>query len=55
MADSSLCAVQAEGVGYSYGRKRVLENIDLRLEEGGMFCVLGPNGCLLYTSDAADE
>ena len=44
MAESSLCAVQAEGVGYSYGRKRVLENIDLRLEEGGMFCVLGPNG-----------
>ncbi len=30
MADS-LYAVQAEGVGYSYGRKRVLDNIDLKL------------------------
>ena len=44
MADSSLWAVEAEGVGYSYGRKRVLENISLRVEEGGMFCILGPNG-----------
>jgi ABC-2 type transport system ATP-binding protein len=42
MAD--IYAVAAEGVGYSYGRKRVLDNIDLKLEEGGMFCVLGPNG-----------
>ena len=44
MATSSLAAVEAEGVGYAYGKKRVLDNISLRLEEGGMFCVLGPNG-----------
>lgn len=37
MADS-LYAVQAEGVGYSYGRKRVLDNIDLKLEEGDVLC-----------------
>ena len=44
MAASSLAAVEAEGVGYAYGKKRVLDNISLRLEEGGMYCVLGPNG-----------
>jgi ABC-2 type transport system ATP-binding protein len=44
MADSSLFAVKADGVGYSYGRKRVLDNISFELEEGKMFCILGPNG-----------
>ena len=44
MAGASLAAVEAEGVGYAYGRKRVLDNITFRLEEGGMYCVLGPNG-----------
>ena len=44
MATASLAAVEAEGVGYAYGKKRVLDNISLHLEEGGMFCVLGPNG-----------
>ena len=32
MAAASLAAVEAQGVGYAYGRKRVLDNITFRLE-----------------------
>ncbi|NBQ65954.1 MAG: ABC transporter ATP-binding protein, partial [Verrucomicrobia bacterium] len=44
MSSASMAAVEAQAVGYAYGRKRVLDNISFRLEEGGMYCVLGPNG-----------
>ena len=33
---------------------KALDNISIEISSG-MFGLLGPNGCLLYTSDAADE
>ena len=37
------------------GDLQALKGIDLEVEQGDFFALLGPNGCLLYTSDAADE
>jgi ABC-type Mn2+/Zn2+ transport system ATPase subunit len=36
--------VEVEGLSVSYGRKRVLTNIYLRLESGSIYGVIGPNG-----------
>ena len=30
-----------------------LKNLNLDVQQGEIFGLLGPNGCLLYTSDAA--
>ncbi len=37
-------SIEAKGVSLSYGRKRVLSDIDLRIESGEFFCLLGPSG-----------
>ena len=38
-----------------YGPKRALDQLELHVGRGKIIGLLGPNGCLLYTSDAADE
>jgi ABC-type Fe3+/spermidine/putrescine transport system ATPase subunit len=37
--------IEIKGVGKSFGKTRVLEDIDLRVEPGEFFCLLGPSGC----------
>lgn len=37
-------SIEARGVSLSYGQKRVLSDIDLRIESGEFFCLLGPSG-----------
>ena len=36
--------IEAQGVSLSYGPKRILSDIDLRIESGEFFCLLGPSG-----------
>ncbi len=40
----SVPAVEMRGVSFSYGRTRVLEEVDLTVERGEFLGVLGPNG-----------
>lgn len=37
-------SIEARGVSLSYGEKRILSDIDLRIESGEFFCLLGPSG-----------
>ncbi|MFF0450402.1 ATP-binding cassette domain-containing protein [Streptomyces sp. NPDC004609] len=37
-------AVEAAGLVKAYGRVRVLDGIDLRIDQGSVFALLGPNG-----------
>ncbi len=37
-------AVEAEGLGKTFGKTRALDNLDLRIPQGGVYGVLGPNG-----------
>jgi len=37
--------VQFRGLGMTFGSTRVLENIDLDVNEGEFVCILGPSGC----------
>jgi iron(III) transport system ATP-binding protein len=37
-------SIEAKGVSLSYGQKRILSDIDLRIESGEFFCLLGPSG-----------
>ena len=48
-------AIEAKGVRFSYGKNEILHGVDFAAQKGQLVAVLGPNGCLLYTSDAADE
>ena len=41
---SSLPALTIEGIGYSYGSRRVLSGIDISLPRGAVTMLLGPNG-----------
>lgn len=36
--------MEVNNAAFSYGNKVIFENIDFSLEEGGIFCLLGPNG-----------
>ena len=38
-----------------FGQELVLKEVNLTLEQGRVYGIVGNNGCLLYTSDAADE
>ncbi len=40
----SEAAVELQGVGFGYGREPVLRDLDLRLPEGDVTALLGPNG-----------
>jgi iron complex transport system ATP-binding protein len=37
--------IEVKKTSFSYGHQRVLENIDLTVNEGEIFCLFGPNGC----------
>ncbi|HEX6520014.1 MAG TPA: ATP-binding cassette domain-containing protein [Streptosporangiaceae bacterium] len=41
---SSTLAVEADGLGKSYGQVRVLSGLDLRVAQGSVFALLGRNG-----------
>ena len=38
-----------------YGKIQALRGVDLDVNDGEIVSLIGSNGCLLYTSDAADE
>lgn len=44
-ADGRLPEMEVRGVGFSYGKNRVLEDVNLLIEQGKVTCVMGPNGC----------
>ena len=44
--------IELQDLGKDYGKKTALQNLTLTIKEGEIFGFLG---CLLYTSDAADE
>ncbi len=37
--------IEAENVSFAYGRQEVLKGIQLKVREGEVFCLFGPNGC----------
>ena len=37
-------AILAEGLGFDYGRERALDGVDLVVQPGELFAILGPNG-----------
>ncbi|WP_232233340.1 ABC transporter ATP-binding protein [Sedimentibacter sp. B4] len=39
------CTVQVSNASFSYGSKKVFNNISFKIRKGEVFCVLGPNGC----------
>jgi ABC-2 type transport system ATP-binding protein len=41
---ASQTAIEATGLEESYGAVRVLGGVDLRVERGSVFALLGPNG-----------
>lgn len=36
--------VSAENISFSYGHKKVLDNVSLSVEKGEIICLMGPNG-----------
>jgi ABC-2 type transport system ATP-binding protein len=42
--DDGTQALFAEGLGFDYGRERVLDGVDLAVRSGEVFAILGPNG-----------
>lgn len=36
--------MEVKNASFSYGKKVIFEDIDFELKEGGIFCLLGPNG-----------
>ena len=38
-----------------YDDFQVIWDVSINVKKAEMVALLGPNGCLLYTSDAADE
>ena len=43
MSEGGAC-VRMEGLCKSYGDLRVLRHVSVRLEEGGIYCLMGPSG-----------
>jgi iron complex transport system ATP-binding protein len=39
------CTVQVNNASFSYGSKKIFNNISFNVQKGEVFCVLGPNGC----------
>lgn len=37
-------SIVAQGVAFAYGKRKVLEDFNLRIEPGEFFCLLGPSG-----------
>ena len=50
LAISDRIVASLEGVHKSYGTVRALRGVDFHVRAGEVVALLGPNGCLLYTS-----
>lgn len=37
-------AIEAKNVCKAFGEKKVLQNLNIRLEDGGIYCLMGPSG-----------
>ena len=48
-------SVVVEKLSKHYGAQKALDEVSFTARKGEIVGLLGPNGCLLYTSDAADE
>ena len=38
-----------------YEGRAVVQHLNFQVDRGDYLCIVGENGCLLYTSDAADD
>ena len=47
--------VSLENAGIYKSPKWLIRGVSLEVKSGQIVTLIGPNGCLLYTSDAADE
>ena len=47
--------IKLEGITKNFGSLQVLKGIDLEINKSEVVSIVGPSGCLLYTSDAADD
>ena len=47
--------LEVNNVSKSFGGVKANVDISISVEKGKIVGLIGPNGCLLYTSDAADE
>ena len=47
--------LEIKNLSVSVQNKIIINNLNLEIEKGKKVAIMGPNGCLLYTSDAADE
>ena len=45
-------AMEVKNVCFSYGKNEILKGASLKIEKGKVTTIMG---CLLYTSDAADD
>ena len=41
---------ETQKLSVGYHRRPLIEDIDIGIWQGGILCLIGPNGCLLYTS-----
>ena len=46
--------VEMKNIVKKYGDFLASDHVSLGVEKGKLVALLGPSGCLLYTSDAAD-
>ena len=42
--------LEIQGLNTFYGESHILRDVDLSVKSGEMVCLIGRNGCLLYTS-----
>ena len=50
-----MTVLSIRNLGVAVGGQQIINGVDLEISSGQVHAVMGPNGCLLYTSDAADE
>ena len=43
------------GLSKTYNTKEAVKDVSFKVNQNEIIGILGPNGCLLYTSDAADD
>ena len=48
-------AIDISHITKDYGSHKGIFDVSLSVKKGEVYGFLGPNGCLLYTSDAADD
>ena len=47
--------IEFNNISKFFGKVIALKDVTMKLKKGEIMCLLGDNGCLLYTSDAADD